>query len=71
MTIDAMDTSSQPGSRVNKFKESIATNSFFKANLTKTNGVMLLSRSAPQNNAGGNQTFVLFSLKATLPENTR
>ncbi len=71
MTIDAMDSSSQPGSRVNKFKESIATNSFFKAHLTRTNGVMLLSRSAPQNNASGNQTFVLFSLKATLPENTR
>jgi hypothetical protein len=69
MTIDAMDTSA--GRRVNQFKEAIATVPFFKESLNRTNGVMLLSRSAPQASANGNFTFVTFSLKATFPEKTR
>lgn len=71
MTLEAMDASSQPGRRVNQFRESIATVPFFKENLSKTNGVMLLSRSAPQNSPNGDRTFVMFSLKATFPEKTR
>src|SRR5262245_19773113 len=71
MTIDAMDTSPQPGRRVNQFKESIAQVPFFKDSLTKTNGVMLMSRSAPQNDANGQQTFVMFSLKCSFQEKTR
>jgi hypothetical protein len=69
MTIDAMDTSA--GRRVNQFKEGIANVPFFKDSLNKTNGIILLSRSAPQNGANGNTTFVTFSLKATFPEKTR
>lgn len=69
MTIEAMDTSA--GRRVNQFKEAIANVPFFKESLNKTNGVMLLSRSAPQASANGNFTFVTFSLKATFPEKTR
>ena len=71
MTIDAMDISPQPGRRVNQFKESIAQVPFFKDSLTRTNGVMLMSRSAPQNNSSGRQTFVMFSLKCTFTEKTR
>lgn len=71
MTIDAMDVGPGPGRRVNQFKESIATVPFFKDGLTKTNGVMLMSRSAPQNNPNGRQTFVSFSLKCSFPEKTR
>lgn len=69
MTVEAMDVSA--GRRVNQFKEGIANVAFFKDNLNKTNGVMLLSRSAPQTGANGNSTFVTFSLKATFPEKTR
>ena len=71
ITVDAMDLSSQPGRRVNQFKESMASVPFFKDNLNKTNGVMLMSRSAPQSSPNGRQAFVLFSLKATFPEKTR
>lgn len=71
MTLEAMDASSQPGRRVNPFRESIAAVPFFKENLSKTNGVMLLSRSAPQNSPNGDRNFVMFSLKATFPEKTR
>jgi hypothetical protein len=69
MTIDAMDISA--GRRVNQFKEAIAKVPFFKDNLNKTNGIILLSRSAPQSGANGNSTFVTFSLKAAFPEKTR
>ena len=71
LTIDALDVSANPGRRVNQFKESIATVPYFKESLTKTNGVMLLSRSAPQNSPNGQKTFVMFSLKASFPEKTR
>lgn len=69
VTIDAMDFTA--GRQLNQFKENIGNVSFFKERLNKTNGVMLLNRSAPQNSANGNQTFVTFSLKATFPEKTR
>src|SRR5688572_14082453 len=48
MNVEAMDTSAQPGKLVNEFKESIANVPFFKESLTRTNGVLLTSRSAPQ-----------------------
>jgi len=71
VTVDAMDISAQPGRRVNQYKESIAAVPFFKDSLTKTNGVMLISRSAPQNLPNGRSTFVMFSLKCSFPEKTR
>jgi hypothetical protein len=74
MNVEARDTSPQPGKLVNEFKESIANVSFFKENLTRTNGVLLTSRSAPQggpDSPDGKQTFVMFSLKCSFPEKTR
>jgi hypothetical protein len=71
LIVDAMDISAQPGRRVNQFKESIGAVPYFKENLTKTNGVMLMSRSAPQNSPNGRQTFVMFQLKCAFPDKTR
>ncbi len=71
MTIEGMDASAQPGRKVTVFRDSIAGVPYFKQVLNKTNGVMLISRSAPQNSANGGHTFVTFSLKATFPENIR
>jgi len=71
LLLDAMDLSPHPGRRVNELKESIAAVPFFKDYLTKTNGVMLMSRSAPQNSPNGRQTFVMFQLKCSFPDKTR
>jgi hypothetical protein len=71
MTIDAIDTSPQPGANVNGFKEAIASTPFFKENLGKTNGVLLTSRSAPQTSPDGNRQLVTFSLQCNFPEKTR
>ncbi len=68
--LDARDSSANPGDQVNKFKEAVANQSYFKAMLNKTNGVQLVNLSAPQ---GGNDTkpYVLFTLKCFYPEYTR
>ncbi|SRR6266498_2759739 len=71
LTIDGRDTSVSPGKRVSQFKESIASVPFFKDSLESTNGVRLVSRSAPQTDASGRQPFVTFSLQCNFQEKTR
>lgn len=71
MLLDARDVSSQPGKRVNEYKEAIGVVPFFKEHLTKTNGVMLMRRDAPTSSPDGRQTFVMFQLKCTFPDKTR
>ena len=71
LTLDARDTSMTPGKRVSRFKESIASAPFFKDALEPTNGVRLVSRSAPQTDASSRQPFVTFSLQCFFPEKTR
>ncbi|MGO9586702.1 MAG: hypothetical protein ACLP2Y_10955 [Limisphaerales bacterium] len=67
--LDAWDSSANPGDQVNKFKEAVATQSYFKATLNKTNGVQLINLSAPQIVDG--KPCVLFTLKCNFPEYAR
>ena len=67
--LDARDSSANPGDQVNKFKEAVANQSYFKTMLNKTNGVQLINLSAPQ--AIDGKPCVLFSLKCNFPEHTR
>ena len=67
--LDARDSSANPGDQVNKFKEAVASQSYFKATLNKTNGVQLINLSAPQ--AVDGKTCVLFTLKCNFPEYAR
>ena len=69
--IDAMDSSALPGTRISKFKDSIAAVPWFRDNLQKTNSVMLTQRSAPQASPTGRGTFVMFTLEAYFPDQTR
>jgi hypothetical protein len=68
--LDARDSSANPGDQVNKFKEAVASQSYFKATLNKTNGVQLINLSAPQAGFDG-KPCVLFTLKCNFPESTR
>jgi hypothetical protein len=68
--IDARDISANPGDEVNKFKEAVASQPYFKMALNKTNGVQLVSLSPPQNSADG-KPYVLFTLECDLPEQNR
>jgi len=71
VTIEAVDASPQPGSRINNFKAGIANEPYFQANLQKTNGVTLLSFSPPQVDGNGRNPFVKFSLQCLFPEKVR
>src|ERR1017187_831663 len=68
--LDAQDSSANPGDQVNKFKEAVADQSYFKATLNKTNGVQLINLSAPQAGPDG-KPCVLFTLKCNFPEYAR
>jgi hypothetical protein len=67
--LDARDSSANPGDQVNKFKEAVANQTYFKATLNKTNGVQLINLSAPQ--AVDGKPCVLFTLKCNFPEYAR
>jgi hypothetical protein len=68
MTIEAVDASAQPGSKINSFKAGIANEPYFQKTLHKTNGVTLLSFSPPQLEGGGHSPFVRFSLQCLFPD---
>jgi hypothetical protein len=71
MVIDAVDSSGQPGSQVNRFKEAILSVPFFQTNLQKTNGVLLTSLSAPNVGPLGRNAYVMFTLQCYFPEKVR
>jgi hypothetical protein len=70
VSLDAKDSSSNPGDEVNKYKAAVANEPYLKALLGKTNNVLLSNLSAPQVAPDGTP-FVLFTLECHLPEQTR
>jgi hypothetical protein len=70
MTLDARDSSSNPGDQVNKFQDAVAGQAYFKEALSKTNGVKLISLSPSQTGTDG-RPYVLFTLESTFPDITR
>lgn len=71
LVIDAIDASPQPGSQVNRYKQTIGNVPFFQNNLQKTNGVLLTSLSAPQVGPLGRNPYVMFTLQCYFPEKVR
>jgi hypothetical protein len=69
LTLDARDSSSNPGDQVNRYKELLNRQDFFLKNI-QTNGVRLLNLSAPQISLSG-KPFVLFSLECRFTDKTR
>ena len=70
VSLDARDYSTNPGDQVNKFKEAVADQPYFKTALNNTNGVQLTLLSPPQVGPDG-KSYVLFSLQCNFPECTR
>lgn len=70
LTLDARDSSFNPGDQVNKFKDALGEQPYFKEMLIKTNAVRLSNLSAPQPGLDG-KTFVLFTLECSFPDKTR
>lgn len=69
LLIDAMDSSTNPGDQVNRYKDAIGRQGYFKTNLL-TNGVKLITLSTPQIHPNG-KSFVNFTLECRYPDKTR
>jgi len=70
LTLDARDSSASPGDQINKFKQAIADQPYFKSVLDKTNSVQMVSISSLQSGPDGKE-FVLFTVECNFPEQTR
>ena len=70
VSLEARDSSANPGDQVNKMKDAVANQPYFKAALNKTNGVQLVNLSAPQLSSDG-RPYVLLTLECNFPEVTR
>jgi hypothetical protein len=70
VSLDAQDFSSDPGEQVNKFKDAIGQEPYFKTQLGKTHDVRLMNLSAPQVDQSGKPS-VMFTLQCTYPDRIR
>jgi hypothetical protein len=70
VSLDAQDSSANPGDQVNVFKDAIANQPYFKTMLDPTNGILLTSLSAPQFAPDG-RPFVSFTVECHYSEYTR
>jgi len=70
VSLDAQDSSANPGDQVNHFKDAIASQPYFKTMLDPTNGILLTSLSAPQSAPAG-RPFVSFTIECHYSEYTR
>ncbi|HTQ49507.1 MAG TPA: hypothetical protein VMJ12_02260 [Candidatus Acidoferrales bacterium] len=70
VSIDAQDLSTDPGEQVNRFKDALSQESYFKTELGKTNVVRLINLSAPQVDPSGKPS-VLFTLQCAYPDRIR
>ena len=70
LALDAKDFSANPGDEVDRFKENIGNQAYFKTTLSSTNGVKLINLSSPQTGPDG-RPFVLFNLECNYPDKSR
>jgi hypothetical protein len=70
VTLDARDSSANPGDQVGKFKAALAAYPYFRDMLDATNNIALTDESSPQTDPAG-KNFVLFTLECQFPDKTR
>jgi len=70
VTLDAKDSSVNPGDQVNRFSDALAQEAYFKTMLDKTNGVRLASLSPPQTGPDG-KPYVLFTVECRFLPHSR
>ncbi len=71
LTLEGADSAANPGDGLNKYRESLATNAYFKQMLVKTNGITLKSLAPPEISALTGKRSVIFTLECHYPEITR
>jgi hypothetical protein len=70
LSLDAKDSGANPGDQMNKFKEALTGQIYFKSALSKTNGIRLMNLSPPEVAFDG-KPFVLFSIECHYNDQTR
>ena len=70
LILDAKDNSPNPGDQVNRYKEALVRQDFFKASLEPTNAVKLTTLSSPQSGLDG-KPYVQFTLECRFSDKTR
>ena len=70
LTLNAKDSSPNPGDRVNPCKDAIGQLAFFKSTLQTNNGVKLSTLSAPES-VPGSKSFVSFTIQCRFSDQTR
>ncbi|HOC57863.1 MAG TPA: hypothetical protein PKI20_19750 [Verrucomicrobiota bacterium] len=71
LTLEGADSAFNPGDGLNKYREALARNPYFKQVLVKTNGITLKSLAAPEISALTGKRSVIFTLECHYPEITR
>lgn len=70
LTLDAKDSSANPGEGINHFKNELAKLDFFKNNLDPAKGIRLSNLSPPQTGPDG-KSYVMFTLECRFADHTR
>jgi hypothetical protein len=70
VTLNARDSSFNPGDQVGKFMQALGRQDYFHQMLDKTNGVVLTDESSPQQDAGG-KNYVSFTVECHFPDQKR
>lgn len=71
LTLDAKDSSPNPGDQVNHYKEAIARSPYFKAQGVGQADIRLSNLSPAQSADNSGKAFVLFTLECRFPSKTR
>ena len=71
LTLEGADSSANPGDQLNKYKDALAANAYFKQVLVKTNGINLKNLAPPQISPLTGKRSVIFTLECRYPEKTR
>ena len=71
LTLEGADSCANPGDQLNKYKDALAANAYFKQVLLKTNGISLKNLAPPQISPFNSKPSVTFTLECRYPEKTR
>ena len=71
LTLEGSDSSANPGDQLNKYKDALAANAYFKEVLLKTNGISLKNLAPPQISSVTGKRSVIFTIECRYPEKTR
>ncbi|MEI6391070.1 MAG: hypothetical protein WCT12_08190 [Verrucomicrobiota bacterium] len=71
LTLEGADSSANPGDQLNKYKDALASNPYFKQVLVKTNAISLRNLAPPQTSPLTGKRSAIFTLECRYPEKTR